>query len=431
VATAAGAGALVAAAAVIGAVLRDQAVPLHALTAPLVGIWQPRLAEATVPAAALAVLLVVAGPPVATRLRWSVLLPVAWATSLTWIVALGLVDGWGRLAARLARPGEYLAEVAAVPTMHELLVTFADRIAVRPTASGGPDAWATHVAGHPPGALVFFVLLDRVGLGGGGWAAAVCMVLGASACVAVALTVRALAGDQAARSALPFLVLAPAALWIGVSGDAVFLAVSAWGVCLLALATKADGWRRLITGGTAGLLLGLSLYLSYGLALLGLVAAAVLVVGRSLATLVVGGVGVVTVVVAFTASGFWWWDGYEQIVVRYYQGWGAERPYSYWVWANLAALAICVGPATAAGLRRALPAVRVSPVAAVAVSALVAVVVGTLSGLSKAEVERIWLPFAVWLVAACALLPARSHRWWLGAQALTTLVVQHLILTSW
>ena len=415
----------------VGAVLRDKGVPLHALTAPLVGIWQPRLAPATALATGLAVLLVVTGPRAASRWRWPVLLPAAWAASFAWIVALGLVDGWSRLAARLARPGEYLAEVPSVPPLDQLLVTFADRIAVRPAVSGEPDAWVTHVAGHPPAALEFFVLLDRLGLRGGGWAAMVCMVLGASACVAVAVTVRAMAGEQTARRALPFLVLTPAALWIGVSGDAVFLAASAWGVALLALATRADGRRRLVIGGVAGLLLGLSLYLSYGLVLLGLVAAVVLVLGRSVATFVVAGMGVIAVVVAFTLAGFWWWEGYEQVVIRYYQGWGAERPYSYWAWANLAALAICVGPATAAGVRRAVLAVRASPLAALALSALLAVLVGTLSGLSKAEVERIWLPFAVWLLAACALLPSGSHRWWLAGQALTALAVQHLILTSW
>jgi methylthioxylose transferase len=415
----------------VGTALRDKGVPLHALTAPLVGIWQPRLAAATVLAVGLAVLLVAAGPWAATRWRWSVLLPAAWATSLAWIVALGLVDGWSRLAARLARPGEYLAEVPSVPPLDELLNTFADRIAVHPAGSGEPDAWVTHVAGHPPAALEFFVLLDRLGLRGGGWAALVCMVLGASACVAVAVTIRAVAGEQAARGSLPFLVLTPAALWVGVSGDAIFLAASAWGVALLALATRADGGRRLIIGGVAGLLLGLSLYLSYGLVLLGLVAAVVLVLGRSLATFVVAGIAVVAVVVGFALAGFWWWDGYEQVVVRYYQGWGAERPYSYWVWANLAALAVCVGPATAAGLRRSVLAVRASPVAALALSALLAMIVGTLSGLSKAEVERIWLPFAVWLLPACALLPSRWLRWWLAGQALTALVVQHMILTSW
>ncbi|MEV4619004.1 hypothetical protein AB0J74_09910, partial [Asanoa sp. NPDC049573] len=73
--------------------------------------------------------------------------------------------------------------------------------------------------------------------------------------------------------------------------------------------------------------------------------------------------------------------------------------------------------------RAALPAVLL-PLAAATVIAL-----GDLSGLSKAEVERIWLPFLVWLLPAVALLPARNHRWWLAGQALTAMAVNHLLWT--
>ncbi|MGH3486941.1 MAG: hypothetical protein ACRDP8_03335 [Actinopolymorphaceae bacterium] len=427
-----GAGVLVATAVVVGAVLNDRDVPLHASTAPLRGGWEPRIGLATPVAVGLAVLYVAAGPGIAARLRWRALLPLSWAASLGWILALGLVDGWPRLAQRLARPGEYLAEVPGAPGRSELLATFAERIARRPTGPGEPDAWVTHVAGHPPAALEFWILVDRLGLRGGGWAAVTCLVLGSSACLAVALAVRAIADDRLARHALPFLVLAPAALWIGVSGDAVFLAVSAWGLALLAIATRLRGLSGWAAAGAAGLLLGLGLYLSYGLALIGLVALGVLVAGRRLMPALVAGTVVVGVVIAYTVGGFSWWEGYEQLRIRYYQGWGAERPYSYWVWANLAVLALCIGPAAVAGIRRTMAGLRSTPqLAAVVPPTVLAVLAATLSGLSKGEIERIWLPFAVWLVAGCALLPPRSHRWWLAAQALTTLVVQHLILTSW
>ena len=63
-------------------------------------------------------------------------------------------------------------------------------------------------------------------------------------------------------------------------------------------------------------------------------------------------------------------------------------------------------------------------------AAVAAVVVADLTGLSKAEVERIWLPFAVWLVVPCALLLPRP-RLWLSAQALLALGVNHLLLTVW
>jgi hypothetical protein len=59
------------------------------------------------------------------------------------------------------------------------------------------------------------------------------------------------------------------------------------------------------------------------------------------------------------------------------------------------------------------------------------VVVADVSGLSKAETERIWLPFAVWLVAAPALLPRGSHRLCLATQAIGALFINSLLLTTW
>jgi hypothetical protein len=62
---------------------------------------------------------------------------------------------------------------------------------------------------------------------------------------------------------------------------------------------------------------------------------------------------------------------------------------------------------------------------------MLAVLVADLSGLSKAEVERIWLPFAVWLTAGTGLLPAQQARWWLAGQAVLALAINHMLLTTW
>jgi hypothetical protein len=51
--------------------------------------------------------------------------------------------------------------------------------------------------------------------------------------------------------------------------------------------------------------------------------------------------------------------------------------------------------------------------------------------LSKAEVERIWLPFTIWLTAAPALLPVRSHRLWLAVNAAGALLVNTIMVTNW
>jgi hypothetical protein len=80
-----------------------------------------------------------------------------------------------------------------------------------------------------------------------------------------------------------------------------------------------------------------------------------------------------------------------------------------------------------AGLRR----LRTLPRAAalLVLAAVVAILLADLSGMSKAEVERIWLPFAVWVVVACGALP--HPRRWLAAQAVLALAVNHLLLTVW
>jgi hypothetical protein len=64
-------------------------------------------------------------------------------------------------------------------------------------------------------------------------------------------------------------------------------------------------------------------------------------------------------------------------------------------------------------------------------SAALAVAVADASGMSKAEVERIWLPFVPWLTVSFALLPEGSRRWGLGLQVVAALVVQHLFYTAW
>ncbi|MGH3918417.1 MAG: hypothetical protein ACRDSG_05165 [Pseudonocardiaceae bacterium] len=424
---------LVAAAAVVGVRLLQRGVPLHVDAPPLGAQWLPHVGSGTVPAVLVAVLVVLRGSELAARLSWRPLLGFSAVTALAWTMSLALVDGWRRgVADRLTTDTEYLHDIPRVSDVGAMLRIFAERI-----AGLQPESWTTHVAGHPPGALLVFVGLDRIGLPGGVPAALLCVLVGSTAGVAVAVTLRALGAETTARAALPFGVLFPGAVWVGVSADGLFAGVLAWGVALLALGAARPRLdvRAVAASAAGGLVLGASLYLSYGLVLAGLLPLAVAITARRVAPLLVTGVGVAAVVAAFAAAGFWWFDGYQQVKIRYYQPgeYGLERPYGYWVWADLACLAVVLGPAGVAGLRRVFTSGRGQPGVLVALSgaAMLAVLAADLSGLSKAEVERIWLPFAVWLIAAAALLPARQVRGWLGAQALVALAVNHLLLTTW
>ena len=69
--------------------------------------------------------------------------------------------------------------------------------------------------------------------------------------------------------------------------------------------------------------------------------------------------------------------------------------------------------------------------AALSLAAAAAVLVADLTGLSKAETERIWLPFGFWLIASLALLPKRVVPSALALQILIALLVNHLELTYW
>lgn len=439
--TALGAVALVALAVVVGRAVERADGSLHVGWPPLYASWLPHTGPGTVAAVALAVAVVVGGPPAARALPWRPLVALTWAVSTLWTFALALVDGPRGFAEPLESPYEYLASVDRFADAGAALRGFTGHILV-----GQPDNWPTHVAGHPPGAVLTFVALDRLGLGGGAWAGAWCVVAGASAAAAVLVALRALGAEHAARAASPFLVLFPGAVWVGASADGYFTGVAAWGLALLAVAASPGARAPRVTALAAGLLLGWTVYLSYGLVLLAIPAVAVLLCARTARPLPYALAGALAVAAGFAAAGFWWWEGYRLVVERYYQGVAAVRPYGYWVWANLATVVLTAGTASAAGLRRALArlpgAVRVrsrppddgpggTPVTVLVAAAFCAIAVADLSGMSKAETERIWLPFVLWLVPAAALLPHRDHRVWLALQAATALLVNHLLDTGW
>ena len=195
-----------------------------------------------------------------------------------------MIDGWQRgFAGRLTDKDEYLPQVPGITDIPATLRTFSSRI-----LDFQPNSWITHVSGHPPGALLTFVWLDRIGLGGGAWAGLLCLLVGSSAAAAIVITLRALADEPTARRAAPFVAVAPTAIWIAVSADGYFAGVAAWGIALLALAVRGTVRFPVLAAAAAGLLLGWAVFLSYGLMLMAFPAVAVLVVRDRLALVVAG-----------------------------------------------------------------------------------------------------------------------------------------------
>src|SRR5690242_15622181 len=402
-------------------------VHVHSLP-PMHAAWAPRVGWGTAPALLLGVLGVRHATALSESLSWRRLLLVTFLAGLGWMLALAFVDGSHGVSQILGQPYEYLRTARSTTDLRATLQEYVSRIRLE----AGARHWPVHVAGHPPGALTFFVALDRVGLGSGFAAGTVVTVIAATTAVAVLVTARVLGAETLARRAAPFLVLGPAAVWQSVSADAMFAATAAWGVVCLALAAtrRSLGWSVL-----AGLLLGYCVMLSYGLPLLGVLAVAVLVVARSWFPLVPAALAALAVVLVFALLGFSYLDALPAIHDRYYEGVGGRRPWTYWMWGDLAALAFSAGPLVGAGVAQLAPARFTDPgtrtVAWLAGAGVAMVLLADLSQLSRAEVERIWVPFVPWLLLSCALLPERWRQRGLVLQVVVALLVQHLLLTGW
>lgn len=434
VAVLAAAAALLVASAVVGRALEAAGAILLVPFPPIFADWAPHVGLGSIPAIAClwgALRLQRA----AVSWPWRTLLLRAWLLGLAWIVSLALIDS-NRWATKLLSPHEYLAELDRVGHPLTFLQTFTHFIV------GVPGAWTTHVSAHPPLATLTFWALDAVGLGGPVWGAIACMVVGSLTLPALAVVIRDLGSPDVARRLLPWGALFPGAVWIGVSADGLFAGVSAMALMACAHGAVRAGargaWLWSLAGGLGA---GAMLYLSYGHVLYGLVfvtaaALSVPVVGlhRAAVAWAVSAVGVLAVVAAFTAAGFVWWEALPLVNDRYFEGIASSRPYSYFVWANLAAQVLAASPMVALVIAWAVRGSRLRPVepaAWLSLAGLAVILLADLSGLSKAETERIWLTFTATVWVAAGLAPARWQRTGLLLAGASALAVNHLLLTAW
>lgn len=367
------------------------------------------------------------GPRLARTWSWGRVLVGTWALHAAWAVSLAASDGLHRLAAPLVTRFEYfraIDDVDAAGGVGDYLSGYVAGLADSPL----------HVRSHPPGMVLFYWGLDRVGLSGPGWAAVAVLALGTSAVVAVLVAVRAVAGIDVARRAAPFVALTPSVVWVASSADAVFAAITAWGVALLVVAARrparrVDAVRIAVTG---GMVLCLALFFSYGAVLLLGVPAVVVLGARRWDVAGAAVVAALGVTAMFTLMGFWWFDGLSE-TTEFYEASSAEfRPFDYSLVGNPAIVALSVGPAGVAGLG-ALAASwrRHRGVLLLVVPVLVGLVGALLSGLSTAETERIWLSFIPWLAVGGVALPDRWIRPLLAASVLTGVIIQLWLRTPW
>jgi hypothetical protein len=392
--------------------------------APFYGSWDWHAPGWMLLAGAVGLVAVVVGPAACERLPRPWLAPVTGVAASSWAVLVAACGGGiDRVAATLESKYEYLPFAGRIDGP-AFLRTYVER------AHGYP----THVKGHPPGMTLVFWALDRLGLHGPGWAAVLVLTGWAAGAGAVVWTMAELAGVDRARRAAPFVALVPGVVWAATSGDALIAGVTAVGIAFVVAATSATRSRATTAalGVAGGLVLGVALHLSYGVAPLLLVPLAVAIVRRRIMPLVAAAAGAATVTGLFVAGGFWWFDGLSLTRTFYLRGLARLRPYSYFVIAgNLGALALAVGPAGAAGFGRLVGHARRRPELVALAAVLVAVLLADVSGMSKAEVERIWLPYTLWLAAAAGAVSTRWTRWWLAAQVALGVGLEVWLVTTW
>ena len=231
---------------------------------------------------------------------------LAYGVGVAWLVSLATVDGWDGIGRILDSRHEYLDTARSVSDASSTLHEYIDRIPY-----GSPDSWPVHVAGHPPGALLFFVLLVALGLGSGlaaGW-----VVLLIAATTPVAVTDDPASPRRRGRS--PTRGSTPRArsgrdLAGGVRRCDVRRGRRVGTVQSVQLAATSRGRATVGWALLAGLLLGYCVMLSYGLPLLGLLALAVLYSARNWRPLVWAAGAALAVVLAFAIAGFSWWEAY-------------------------------------------------------------------------------------------------------------------------
>jgi len=388
---------------------------------PFVGEWRWLWSPALWWAVALAVVLAVWWVPATERLHWRWTLAGSALWALVWPALLQWSEGWESLYAVLGNRRAYLPTARAIDSPAHFLATFVERLPTYPT----------HVKGHPPGATLAHWVLDSIGGGRTDVLAATFLIVAAAAAPASLVALDRIAGRAAACRAAPFAGLAPAAVWIASSPDAMFMGVVAVSVALGAIAISSRSWRSHLAAAGAGLLAGLSLSFSYGsMLLLGpLWALAVLSLRRGgWRPLVTAAAGFAVIPLLFMAAGFNWLDGLSATRTAYLAGVAPERPDRYFVVSNLVVLAVAIGPATIAGLA------WLSDRSAwwLVGGAAVGVIAADLSTMSKGEVERIWLPAVPFLVLATSAIEGRdARRWWLAAQLATALVLQATLNSPW
>ena len=355
------------------------------------------------------------------RLPWGRLLAVGFLTAFTWAVALAVVEGGNGLARPLELPRSSTHDVAAVGS---------DPIGFLRTYVEQAAELTVDSRQHPPGGVLLLWALDRVGVRAPAVLGLLITAIGCAAVPLVATAVRSFCGEAVARQLVPVLALAPYAVWVAVSLDAVPLAVCAAALTcgVVGSEPRRSPWWAVAAGG----LLGTGALFSYSVAWLGASLIVTYFVRRRPLLNVLSGAAALVPLGLLRATGFVWPDGLTAAQVDFSVRIGPHRSWLLWVLLDVLLVAIACGPAIVAAARK----LRRTAAWPMLVGAMLAVGFAIASGLSRGEVERSFLPFFPWLLVPAVAPEARGSAApvptvsiALGAAAAVT--IEAILRTAW
>ncbi|HVB26539.1 MAG TPA: hypothetical protein VNE21_01355 [Mycobacteriales bacterium] len=374
------------------------AVHLHArlgtAAPPFAGRYRIRVGAASLLAPMVAAIVVWGtARGIADRLPWRRLLLAGYLSAVAWALGLALVDGGRGLAGPVTDPGSFLADSRLV--RGNPLGYLRGFVASAPLHT--PDARE-----HPPGPGLLLWALGWIGVHRPVLIGLLITLVGCLAVPFVAIAVRSLCHETAARRLVPLLALAPYALWVAVSMDAVTLAIGAGMVACGVLGSERG--RRPWWAVGCGLLLGGDALFSYSAPWLGFTVVVVYFVRRRPLLNVVTGVTALVPLSLARAAGFIWPDGLRAAQAELAVRVGPHRSWLVWTFLDLLVLAVATGPAIAAGARK----LRRTPGWPFLVGTTLAVGLAIGSGLSRGDVERSWLVFYPWLLVPAVAAERRA-----------------------
>jgi hypothetical protein len=407
----------------VGLLVERSGRVLGTATPPFVMGWSPQVDVWALVAVAALGCLVAAGPAILRLPRNAYIMAVAAAAlgcGLAVNAARTGMHGWDAIFDTGPR-GSFEAKNEYLPGLPAL--SYGSRFFLDRFAELAP-AVPVNVAGHPPGLLLFAHLTT---LTTPARLAALCVGAAATCAPLTYALGRGLGQDErTARTAGLLAAAAPGLLLFGTtSADAVYAAL---GVAAAALLVRSS-WRLRWAG---AIVLAIAAFCSWALLAVG--AFAVLVAwqreGRRRAALLAAVCAIPFLVLnAWLAAAY----GYDPIgTLRateavYRRSLAQVRPYWFWVLGSPIAWMVCAGLPLSGGW---IVAVRRRDPGAVALVAVVAI--AAVLAFTKAETERIWLPFIPLACAAAAtVIPPRRLRLVLLALVSQAVLTQLLFETVW